>query len=188
MAVAGPQVVSLCPKLTPEERGFFEMTAHFPSVVVHALLDEVPRSGPFHRVHVPAALGTDIATLGFEHVRRDATPPGCGLLRIVLSQAAVSRAWAEDDWRLAQGLLDAIERTPLGVLRPRRCVVQRTDSGAAQFGPGSLARLRSFVERRQRTPRLAFASGATIGPYTEGVVTSGLRAAADVAHSLEPAL
>lgn len=186
VAVSGPQIVSLCPKITPEERGFFEMTASFPSVVVHALLDETPRRLPFHRVHFPAALGTDIASIGFDHVRRDAVPPGCGLLRIVLSPHAVSRAWGEDDWRLAQHVVEEMERTPLGAVRPSRCVVQRTDSGAAQFGPGALARLRAFVERGQRTPRLAFAGGDTIGPYTEGVVTSGLRAAADVVRSLEP--
>jgi len=185
VAVAGPRVIDLCPKLTPEERGFFETTVCLPQIVVHALLDEPPRHVGCQRLHLPEPLGFTIASIGLEHARRDAVPPGAGLLRIELASAAVAKAWSEDDDRLAKGLLEEVERTPLGAVRARRTVVQRTDHGAVQFAPGSLARLRRFVERPSRTPRLAFAGGHVVGPYTEGSLTSGLRAASEVVRGLD---
>jgi phytoene dehydrogenase-like protein len=184
VALPGPSIASLCPKLTPEERGYFEASACPRAVVVHALLDQTPRPQPFHRVHLPRPLGFSIASIGLEHARRGAAPAGTGLLRIELTPSAALEAWNEDDRSLGLRLLEEIDRTPLGLLRARRFVVQRHEYGAAGFGPGALQRLQRFSLRRARTPRLAFAGGHSVGPYTEGALTSGLRAAADVVRSL----
>jgi oxygen-dependent protoporphyrinogen oxidase len=53
-----------------------------------------------------------------------------------------------------------------------------------QFHAGYLGHLRSFLERGERTPRLAFAGDYLVGPYTEAALTSGLRAANEIALSL----
>jgi len=185
VALPGPRVAALCPKLGPEERDYFQTAESPRAAVVHLLLDELPCSLPFHRVHLPRALGFSIATIGLEHARRGAAPPGRGLLRIALTSDAAASAWSQDDDRLLERLFDEIGRTPFGTVRVRRSVVQRSELGAARFGPGALCRLRRFVERRTRTPRLAFAGGHVGGPYTEGALTSGLRAAADVVRSLD---
>jgi oxygen-dependent protoporphyrinogen oxidase len=185
VALPAPCVAALCPKLGPEERGYFESAESLRGIVVHALLDELPRAHPFHRVHLPRTLGFSIATIGLEHTRRGAAPPGTGLLRIVLTPDAAQRTWDQDDRRLGEQLVDELERTPLGIVRPRRFVVQRAEYAAPRFTPGALQRLQRFTERRTRSPRLAFAGGHAVGPYTEGALTSGLRAAAEIVHSLD---
>jgi protoporphyrinogen oxidase len=184
VAVSGPRAALMCSKLTPEERGYFENTASARGIAVHVLLNEIPRVLPFHRVHLPEVLAFDVARVGLEHVRRDAAPPGCGLLRIELSPSAVSSTWGLDDRRLCAHVLEQLEQTPLGTLRARATLVQRSDHAVPQFGPGALGRLRNFVERRMRTPRIAFAGAHVVGPYTEGSLTSGLRAAAEIVRGL----
>jgi predicted NAD/FAD-dependent oxidoreductase len=52
------------------------------------------------------------------------------------------------------------------------------------FPAGHLARLAEFSSRRDRSPRLAFAGDYLIGPYTEMALTSGMRAATEIAASL----
>ena len=46
-------------------------------------------------------------------------------------------------------------------------------------------RLSSFLRRNDRSPRLSFAGDYLIGPNLEAAVTSGMRAASDVARSLD---
>jgi len=185
VAVPGDDVPALCPKLGPEERGFFEAIRSPRSLVVHALLDEVPRAQPYYRVHLPRPLGFSIRTIGIEHSLRSAAPPGAGLLRLELQGPAAEALWDEEDRCLGDALLDEIERTPIGLVRARRFVVQRNERGAPQIPPGALLRLRGFADRRNRSPRLAFAGSHLVGPYTEGALTSGLRAAADVVRDLD---
>jgi predicted NAD/FAD-dependent oxidoreductase len=53
-----------------------------------------------------------------------------------------------------------------------------------QFRAGYLPRLRAFLARHDRSPRLAFAGDYLVGPYTEAALTSGLRAATTLAREL----
>ena len=49
--------------------------------------------------------------------------------------------------------------------------------------PGYLHRLDSFLSRVDRSPRLAFAGDYLVGPYVEGAVTSGIRAATEIVRN-----
>ena len=52
------------------------------------------------------------------------------------------------------------------------------------FHPGYLPRLDSFLSRADRSPRLAFAGDYLVAPCVEGALTSGMRAASEVARDL----
>jgi len=56
-------------------------------------------------------------------------------------------------------------------------VIHRWPSLVPQFYPGYYHALRDFQRRTDRTDRLFFAGDYLIAPYTEGALTSGLRAA-----------
>jgi oxygen-dependent protoporphyrinogen oxidase len=56
-----------------------------------------------------------------------------------------------------------------------------------KFAPGYLPRLAAFLERPERTPRLAFAGDYLVGPYAEMALVSGMRAAAEILRELEAA-
>ncbi|MCA9512293.1 MAG: NAD(P)/FAD-dependent oxidoreductase [Myxococcota bacterium] len=184
IALPADRAAAVCAKLTPEEHGFLASVGTGRALVVHALLDEPPRGLAHYALHVPSQLGLDLARICVEHHKRDAAPPGAGALRIELDPRAVERLWSRDDDRLGARVLEALERTPIGRVRPRRIVVERVASAGSRFAPGALRRLRAFLERAERTPRLAFAGDFRVGPYTEGSLTSGLRAASEVVRAL----
>ena len=67
-------------------------------------------------------------------------------------------------------------------LRPQQAVIHRWSPMLPQFGAGYLPRLARFHGRLDRSPRLAFAGDYLVGPYTEAALTSGLRAATEIAR------
>jgi oxygen-dependent protoporphyrinogen oxidase len=105
-------------------------------------------------------------------------------VNVALSAATAERLWSEPDEAVAGFVLDALARTPVGRLEPLRSVVYRFDPMLPQFRAGYLPGLAAFLERRERSPRLAFAGDYLVGPYTEAALTSGVRAATDVARML----
>jgi predicted NAD/FAD-dependent oxidoreductase len=64
------------------------------------------------------------------------------------------------------------------------CVVHRWPAMLPQFGAGSLRLLARFQARMARSPRLAFAGDYLVGPHAEGALTSGMRAATEIARGL----
>jgi protoporphyrinogen oxidase len=184
VALSPAQASEVCLKLTPDERGFLCSVPSQRAVVVHLLLDDRLRRHPFYTLHIPSQLGLDVARIRIESHKRDAAPPGSGLLRVDVAPRAIDRLWRMDDAKLGARVVEAVERTPLGRLRPQRVVVHRDEHAVSRFEPGSLARWHAFIERCDRTPRLAFAGDHCVGPYTEGALTSGMRAATEIAREV----
>ena len=81
-------------------------------------------------------------------------------------------------------VLDNLESTPFGKLSPRRIVVTRSEAMSPVFYPGYLGRLKRFADRSERSERLMFCGDYLVGSGAEAALTSGMRAASQVARAL----
>ena len=184
VAVPGDRVGGLCPKLTPEERGFFEHVRYARGITAQLLLEAEPAGLPFAHVVFPRSEGLDLSGLCFGHRRVGAAPPGTGLLEVSFGGAAALQWWKASDETIAECAVDTLARTPIGRVAPFDFAVQRSPNMLPRFGPGALRRLARFLRRMDRSPRLAFAGDYLVGPSAEGGVTSGMRAATEIERSL----
>jgi oxygen-dependent protoporphyrinogen oxidase len=182
LALPAPAVSSLCPKLTPDERGFLQRVGYAPGASVTLMLERPPAAlDAFFGVCVPPSEGLDLQRLRADHHLPGAAPPGAGLLGATLSASASARFRDAPDVSLAQHVLEQLSLTPLGRLEPLGFSVARREWSLPLFVPGYLSLLGRFLGRMDRSPRLAFAGDYLVGPSVEGAVTSGLRAAREVA-------
>ncbi len=184
VAATGASVASLCPKLVPSERGFFESLSFARRTVVHLLLDSAPAI-PYRMVAFPPREGFGVSAVEVAHHMRGAAPTGTGLLRVVLSEAASTRVWAASDAEVAGVALDNLERSAVGRIAPREVVVDRIADAVPVAGPGFFAALARFDNRVERTPRMAFAGDYFVGQGAEAAISSGLHAASSIAQSLQ---
>ncbi|MDP6981216.1 MAG: FAD-dependent oxidoreductase [Myxococcota bacterium] len=185
VAVTGPSMASLCPKLVPSERGFFESLSFARRTVAHLLFDAAP-AVPHRMIAFPPRDGFGVSALEVAHHMRGAAPSGAGLLRAVLSEAATGRLSGATDAEVAGVVLDNLERSAVGRLTPREVIVDRIDAAAPIAGPGFFASLARFENRVERTPRMAFAGDYFAGQGAEAAISSGLHAASEIAHALPP--
>jgi oxygen-dependent protoporphyrinogen oxidase len=184
VALPGSEVARTCPKLTPEERGFFEQVRYVRGTIVHLLLEQAPRTLPYYGVAFPRREGLDLYGLAVDHWKPGAAPPGAGLVNAALTARAAERHWHAPDGAIRELVLENLARTPVGRLRPQDFVVHRWQPMLPQLYAGYLPRLARFQRRLERSPRLAFAGDYLVGPYTEAALTSGLRAATEIARAL----
>lgn len=184
VAVPGADVARICPKLTPAERGFFEQVRYARGVVAHLLFEQAPPTLPWYGVSFPRREGFELYGLAVDHHKPGAAPDGAGLVNAALTARAAARLWDASDAAVADHVLENLAATPLGRLRPFGFAVDRWPRMLPQFGAGYLRQLRRFLTRLERSPRLAFAGDYLVGPYTEAALTSGMRAATEVARGV----
>jgi oxygen-dependent protoporphyrinogen oxidase len=184
VAVPGSRVTHLCRQLTEAERGFFEQVRYVRGIIVHLLLEAAPETLPYYGVSFPRSEGLDLYGMAVDHHKPGVAPEGAGLVNAALTASAAARLFGMPDEVVVECVLETLARTPVGTLAPVDTAVHRWDSMLPQFYAGYLHHLRAFLDRRDRTPRLAFAGDYLVGPYTEAALTSGLRAATEISQSL----
>ncbi len=185
VAVPGPQVTALCPKLTPAERGFFERVRYTRGMVAWLMLENAPASLPYFAVVLPRREGLNLHGLGVAHYRRGMAPLGAGLVDVALTSAVAERLWDAPDQTVAGFAVEQLAGTPVGRLAPTDAVVHRWSAMLPRFSAGYLRDLSTFATRTDRSPRLAFAGDYLVGPHVEGAITSGMRAASELRAALE---
>ena len=139
---------------------------------------------PYYGVAFPRREGLDLYGLAVDHWKPGVAPPGAGLVNAALTARARRACWDAPDAAIAELAIENLARTPIGRLAPLAAVVHRWSPMLPQFGAGYLPRLARFQTRLERSPRLAFAGDYLVGPYTEAALTSGLRAATEIARGL----
>lgn len=183
IALPAPDLLRCCPKLTPDERGFFEAVETAPCLTLGLVLEGPPPLFPWHRAVFPGAEAT-LRSLVSVHRDPELGSTGRGLLAAQLATEWARRLVDAPDAEVEQTVLAALADTPLGRLRPRAVSVTRRASPRLLFRPGAVERIARFDRRMERSPRLAFAGRHLLGPGPGAALTSGLRAATIVARAL----
>ena len=184
VALPGSLVAGICPKLTPDERGFFEHVRYVQGMIVHLMFEQAPATLPYYGVAFPRREGLDLYGLAVDHYKPGVAAPGAGLINAALTARTAARVWDAPDAAIAELVIENLARTPIGRLAPQAAVVHRWSPMLPQFSRGYLPHLARFHTRLERSPRLAFAGDYLVGPYTEAALTSGLRAATEIAQGL----
>ncbi len=185
VALPGSRVARVCASLTPPERAFFERVRYVRGMIAFLVLEKAPETLPWYGVAFPRPEGLDLYGLAVDHHKPGVAPPGAGLVNVALRASAAERLWNASDAAVVDCVLENLARTPIGALAPADTVVHRWDPMLPQFHAGYLPALRAFLERGERSPRLVFAGDYLVGPYTEAALTSGLRAATELAQRLD---
>ena len=181
VALPGCEVATLCPKLSPGERGFFEQIRYTREMSVSLMFERAPRMLSFDALSFPRSAAMDLAALSVEHRKPDFAPPGAGLLRATLATRASDRLWEAADSEILEFVERELARTPVGRRKSQNYAISRTNPMYPIFYPGYLSSLVRFGRRIDRSPRLSFAGDYLIGPGVESALTSGMRAAAEIA-------
>jgi oxygen-dependent protoporphyrinogen oxidase len=184
VALPGSLVSGVCATLTPAEKSFFAQVRYGRGIVCFLMTDRAPATIPGYGVAFPRREGIGLYGLAVDHHKRGVAPAGAGLFNAALTAQAAASLWDAPDDAVVSHVLDALARTPIGRLAPIASAVHRWDPMLPQFHAGYLGHLAAFQTRRDRSGRLAFAGDYLIGPSTEMALTSGMRAATEVARGL----
>jgi protoporphyrinogen oxidase len=186
VALPGSEVADLCPKLTPDERGFFEQIRYTRDITASLMFETAPRTLSFDAASFPRSTAMGLTALSVEHRKPGFAPPSAGLVRATLATRATDRLWEAADSEILEFVDRELARTPVGRLKAHDYAISRTDPMYPIFYPGYLSSLIRFSRRIDRSPRLFFAGDYLVGPGVESALTSGVRVAADIARARAP--
>ena len=186
VAVPGSEVATICPKLTPGERGFFEEIRYTREIAASLMFERAPRTLSFDAASFPRSAAMGLAELSVEHRKPGFAPPSAGLLRATLATRATDRLWEAADSEILEFVDRELARTPVGALQPQNYAISRTHPMYPIFYPGYLSSLVRFGRRIDRSPRLFFAGDYLVGAGVESALTSGLCTAAEIARPRAP--
>ncbi|MAG30702.1 MAG: hypothetical protein CL908_07415 [Deltaproteobacteria bacterium] len=185
VAVPPSEILRICPKLTPIERGHFESIRARRSLVIHRQVSDEAwlLRGLSGVTFVPGELPDmrDLRVLGPPPVPYSSEP---FWLRVSLEHESVDDHWNHSDQALVHKLDSTFRGSPLGALPEGPSRVERLEEIISVQGRGAIARRERFLRRAECTPRLAFATEALTTPDLEGRVTAGMRAATDASEEL----
>jgi oxygen-dependent protoporphyrinogen oxidase len=183
VALPGSLVAGVVASLTPEEKSFFARVRYVRGMVCFLMTERAPATLPWYGVAFPRRENVGLYGLAVDHHKPRVAPAGAGLLNAALTASAAERLRDAPDAAVVAHVLDSLARTPVGRLDPIATAVHRWDPMLPLFYAGYLPQLAAFQARRERSPRLAFAGDYLLGPYTEMALTSGMRAATEIATS-----
>lgn len=185
VAVPPSEILRLCPKLTPVERGHFESFQPRRALVMHRRVSGSAwlLRGLAGVTLVPGEIPElrDLRLLGTPPAPNSTAP---FWMRVGFEREAVDANWPLSDRELVAKVDAAFRGSPIGDLPPGPSRIERIGELMSVQGRGALVRRAQFERRSERTPRLAFATEAATTPDLEGRVQAGMHAAQDAIASL----
>ena len=109
------------------------------------------------------------------------------MFNCAFSEEHAAEVMGRSDADVIEALHGELRKLPLrGLDKAEAHAVHRWPELVPQFYHGYIRSLAAFKGRRDRSSRIAFAGDYLFGPYTEGALTSGQRAAADITARFSP--
>ena len=183
VALPGPGARASSTTLTPEEKSFFARVRYVRGMVCFLMTERAPATLPWYGVAFPRREQVGLYGLAVDHHKPRVAPAGAGLLNAALTASAAERLRDAPDAAVVAHVLDALARTPIGRLDPIASAVHRWDPMLPLFYAATCRSSPPSTRAASAHPRLAFAGDYLIGPYTEMALTSGMRAATEIANT-----
>jgi oxygen-dependent protoporphyrinogen oxidase len=186
VAVPGNAAGGICSDLTPSERRFFSGVRYAASIIAFVMAGQ-EASPPFYGAGMTRRERVRLYGMAVENAKPGVVPPGKTLFNCAFAEDLAAELMDAPDDDVIAALNAELRKLPLrGLETIEGYVIHRWPSLVPRFWPGYHRAIRDFLRRQDRTPRLFFAGDYLVGPYTEAALTSGLRAARDVARYLGP--
>jgi len=181
IATPGNRVAALCDTLTDGERAFFGGVRYASSIIVFVMTSTTEADPGVYGVGIGRREGVRLYGLAMETPKEGAVPPGKMLFNCAFSEEYAAELISRGDDDIIAALHGELRKLPMrGLDKTEGHVVHRWPELVPQFYPGYIRSLARFGERSARSDRVFFAGDYLVAPYTEGALTSGLRAAAAV--------
>lgn len=184
VATPGNHVARLCPQLTPAERRFFEGVRYASSIIAFVMTSTTEADPGVYGVGIGRREGVRLYGMAMENPKEGAVPDGKTMFNCAFAEDYAAELWERGDGEVTEALLSELHKLPLrGLDKIENVVIHRWPELVPQFYPGYIRALAAFKQRQPGSERIAFAGDYLVGPYTEAALTSGLRAAEDIAAS-----
>jgi oxygen-dependent protoporphyrinogen oxidase len=179
-ATPTPFVPALVPSLDAAQRRFFQDVTYSSTVVaVVGLPRRVPV--PVFSLFFTRSGGGRIAAITVDSNKdRSNHDEGSDVVQVFATDAAARELRERDDDAIYRTLWPALLDTGIAhdaLAEPEFRRIQRWDLALPRFDVGHFRRLRAFAAGAIEPGRIVFAGDYLVGPYVEGAVVSGMRAA-----------
>jgi oxygen-dependent protoporphyrinogen oxidase len=183
VATPGNHVVRICDAVTGDERRFFKDVRYAASIIVFVMTSTTEADPGVYGVGIGRHEGVRLYGMAMENPKDGAVPPGKTMFNCALSEELAAELMSCPDGDVIDATHRELRKLPLrGLDKVEAHAVHRWPELVPQFYHGYIRSLAAFKTRRQRSERLFFAGDYLVGPYTEAALTSGQRAADDIAR------
>jgi oxygen-dependent protoporphyrinogen oxidase len=185
IATPGKHIARLCADLTDEERRFFDGVQYARSIIAFVMTSTLDADPGFYGAGIGRREGVRLYGMALENPKAGAVPAGKTMFNCAFAEDYAAELWDRSDDEIVAALHGELAKLPLrGLDRVEGHAIHRWQELVPQFYPGYIRSLAAFNSRSQRSKRLFFAGDYLVGPYTEAALTSGLRAAEEMAARL----
>jgi oxygen-dependent protoporphyrinogen oxidase len=185
VATPGNHVARLCDTLTDDERRFFDGVRYARSIIAFVMTSTTEADPGVYGVGIGRREGVRLYGMAMENPKEGAVPPGKTMFNCAFAEDYAAELFDRRDDDVIEALHGELRKLPLrGLDKTEGHAIHRWPELVPQFYAGYIRSLAAFKERAQRSGRVFFAGDYLVGPYTEAALTSGLRAAEEVAGRL----